>query len=366
MPPVRPQLKPALRKVWRDGTTLQLGLDPSRAVVIGGLDPRSARLVDALDGSCDIPGLKATAARLGVAAREVEDLLVLLARSGVLEDAAADHRVLASLPRDERDRLGPDLAAASILHAGADGGVGVISRRRARVVAVHGAGRVGAPLVALLAAAGVGTVVVEDAGVTTPADLSPAGLAPDDTGARRQDAAARAVRRVAPSVRTRPPPVRGKAGSRNGAADLVVITGEPAAHDGRTVDRLVRAGVPHLVARVRDTTGLVGPLVLPGRSSCLRCHDLHRADRDPAWPAVAAQLSAAGRHRVSACDVVLATAVAAHAGLQVLAFLDSDAGVASTVDGTLEIAQLDGRVRRRSWTTHPACGCTWPRADPDL
>ncbi|HEU4913198.1 MAG TPA: ThiF family adenylyltransferase [Actinomycetes bacterium] len=364
MQPVRPQLKPALRKVWRDGTTLQLGLDPSRAVVIGGLDPRSARLVDALDGTCDIPGLKATAARLGVTPRAVEDLLVLLARSGVLEDAAADHRVLASLPRAERDRLGPDLAAASILHAGADSGVGVVSRRRGRVVAVHGAGRVGAPLVALLAAAGVGTLVVEDAGVTTPADLSPAGLGPDDTGARRQDAAARAVRRIAPSVRTRPPPARGA----RDATDLVVITGEPAANDRRTVDRLVRAGVPHLVARVRDTTGLVGPLVLPGRSSCLRCHDLHRADRDPAWPAVAAQLSAAGRHRVSACDVMLATAVAAHAGLQVLAFLDGDtgSGVPSTVDGTLEIAQLDGRVRRRSWTTHPACGCTWPRAEPEL
>ena len=36
--------------------------------------------------------------------------------------------------------------------------------------------------------------------------------------------------------------------------------------------------------------GLVGPLVVPGVTSCLTCADLHRADRDSAWPAVAMQL----------------------------------------------------------------------------
>ena len=262
MQPVRPQLKPALRRVWRDGTTLQLGVDPARAVVIGGLDARSARLVESLDGSRDLTGLHATAARLGIASDHVDDLLVLLARSGVLEDAAADHRVLGALPREERDRLAPDLAAASIAHPGTDGGVGVLSRRRDRVVTVHGAGRVGAPLVTLLAAAGVGTVVVEDAGETTPADLSPAGLGPDDVGARRQEAAAGALRRFAASVRTRLPAGRA-------VPDLAVLSGHPTAHDARVVDRLVRAGVPHLFARVRDVhrpgraAGAARPVVVP-------------------------------------------------------------------------------------------------------
>lgn len=355
-PPSRPQLKPALRRLWRDGTTLQLGLDPARAVVIGGLDPRSARLVESLDGSRDLTGLHATAARLGMARRQVDDLLVLLARSGVLEDAAADHSVLRSLPREERDRLAPDIAAASVARPGADGGgVGVVSRRQGRVVLVHGAGRVGAPLVGLLAAAGVGTLLVEDAGATAPGDLSPAGLGPRDLGARRQEAAVRAVREIAPSVRT-----AGRA-----APDIAVVTGEPVGHDARVVDRLLRAGVPHLFARVRDVTGLVGPLVLPGRSSCQRCHDLHRADRDPAWPSIAAQLAGTGRHRGGAGDVVLSTAVAAHAGLQVLAFLDGDPAPPA-LDGTLEISQADGLVRRRSWTAHPSCGCAWPRGDPSV
>jgi bacteriocin biosynthesis cyclodehydratase domain-containing protein len=140
-------------------------------------------------------------------------------------------------------------------------------------------------------------------------------------------------------------------------ADLAVLAGGPGS-DHRTLDRLLRAGIPHLVARVRETTGVVGPLVLPGRSSCQRCHDLHRTDRDPAWPRIAAQLSAASRLRTAACDSVLATAVAAHAALQVLAYLDGDPAPPA-VDGTLEISQADGRVRRRSWVAHPACGCSW-------
>ncbi len=350
MAPVRPQLKPALRRVWRDATTLQLGLDPSRAVVIGGLDDGAARLVDCLDGSRDLGGLRRAAAGLGLATSAVDELLDLLTRAGVLEDAAADHRVLRSISRDERDRLGPDIAAASITSARADGGVGVLSRRRQGVVAVHGAGRVGASLVSLLAAAGVGTLVIDDTGTTSPADLSPGGLGADDLGARRQDASWRNARNVAPSVRSRLP-----AGQ---APDLAVVADDQTS-DSRLADSLLRRGVPHLFARVRDATGLVGPLVLPGRSSCQRCHDLHRSDRDPAWPSISAQLAAASRHRSTACHVVLAAAVAASAGLQVLAFLDGDPAPPA-VDGTLEIDQSDGRVRRRSWSVHPSCGCSWP------
>jgi hypothetical protein len=57
---------------------------------------------------------------------------------------------------------------------------------------------------------------------------------------------------------------------------------------------------------------------------------------------------------------VLATAVAAQAAAQVLAYLDGDPAPPA-VDGTIEVAQGDGRTRRRGWTTHPLCGCGWSR-----
>ncbi|HSR24383.1 MAG TPA: thiamine biosynthesis protein ThiF, partial [Candidatus Eisenbacteria bacterium] len=157
---MRPVLKPALRRVWRDATTLQLGLDPERAVVIGGLDAGAARLVESLDGTRDVPGLLDVAEALGVDRRRAGELIKLLERSGVLDDAATDRRTLRQLGGPERERLAPDLAAASVLRRRPDGGVGVLARRRAAVIAVHGAGRIGGSVTALLAAAGVGTVVV--------------------------------------------------------------------------------------------------------------------------------------------------------------------------------------------------------------
>jgi hypothetical protein len=350
MPAARPQLKPALRRVWRDASTLQLGVDPGHAVVISGLDARCARLVDALDGTREHSDVLATAHRLGVEPNRASELLRLLERSGVLDDAAADRRALAALSQGDRDRLAPDLAAASLVHGTEDGGAAVLTRRRTAAVAVHGAGRVGAAITTLLAASGVGTLVVEDPGIAAAADVTPAGPSSQDVGASRADAAMRAARRSAPGVRRALP--RGRSDP-----DLVVLSPERQSL-GDLPDRLVRGGVVHLFAGVRDVIGVVGPLVLPGRSSCARCHDLHRADRDPAWPSVAAQLTDATRQRVAACDVVLATAVAAQAAAQVLAYLDGDPRPPA-VNGTIEIAQVDGRTRRRGWTIHPLCGCGW-------
>src|SRR4051812_2045310 len=170
MPAARPQLKPGLRRVWRDATTLQFGIDPKRAVVITGLDDRYARLVDALDGTRDRDGVLNTARGLGIEAQRARDLLGLLDRAGVLEDASADRRTLAKLSQHDRDRLAPDLAAASLARPTGDGGVAVLTKRRNAVVAVRGAGRVGASVTTLLAAAGVGTLVVDDSGIAAADD----------------------------------------------------------------------------------------------------------------------------------------------------------------------------------------------------
>ena len=52
------------------------------------------------------------------------------------------------------------------------------------------------------------------------------------------------------------------------AVDLVVLSDSLVA-DPRMVRDLHSQGVPHLAVRVRDGTGLVGPLGIPGVTSCL-------------------------------------------------------------------------------------------------
>ncbi|MBM7366227.1 hypothetical protein [Gordonia hydrophobica] len=70
---------------------------------------------------------------------------------------------------------------------------------------------------------------------------------------------------------------------------LVVLSDQPVA-DPALWEPLVAASVPHLTVHVDNDIGTVGPLVLPGLSSCLHCLDLHRADLDPHWPLLAATL----------------------------------------------------------------------------
>jgi len=349
---MRPMLKPALRRLWRDHNTLQLGLDPDRAIILAGVDRASARLVHALDGTRDRQGVLATASELGIDASRATSLLDLLAREGALDDAATDRRPLFTLGREERDRLQPDLASLSLMRRTPDGGIATLAQRRAATVAAHGAGRVGASVVNLLAAAGVGRVLVADPTPARLADVCPAGFGATEVGARRDDAARRRMRRLFPATRA-------SQSTSQRHPDLVILAPDDAL-DLSLRDGLVRAGVPHLYATVRETTGIVGPLVIPGSSSCLRCHDLYRRDRDPAWPTIAAQLATRDT-TATACDTVLATTVAAHAALQALAFLDGDQP--STIDGTLEISLPDGGLRRRSWMPHPCCGCSWSQEE---
>jgi bacteriocin biosynthesis cyclodehydratase domain-containing protein len=143
--------------------------------------------------------------------------------------------------------------------------------------------------------------------------------------------------------------------------DLVVLTDALIA-DPRVLRDLHAAEVPHLPVRVRDGTGLVGPLVIPGVTSCLACADRHRRDRDAAWPAVAAQL----RHTVGAADRATLMGTAALALNQVdrvvraLRSADDPLGNPDppmTLDTTLEFDVGNGSVLARRWSRHPGCPC---------
>ncbi|ABK53540.1 UBA/THIF-type NAD/FAD binding protein [Acidothermus cellulolyticus 11B] len=351
---MRPRLKPAVRVLWRDAATVQFGVDARSAVAVTGVDPCTAALFDALDGSRTDAELRVLGRQLGLDASSVDRLLDWL-RSGRLLDDAARRPAEALLPRGAEDLLTPDLAALSLLSEEPDGGAVLLERRRAARISVVGAGRVGATVATLLAAAGIGRVVPDDPEPATAADCAPGGLAPADAGTPRGDALRRRLLAVNPAVQTAPP--------TDGDYTLQVLA-PPGPFDATVGDAALRGHTPHLLAFVRDLTGVIGPLVSPGRSPCLRCLEAARAARDPRWPLIAAQLASDPPRKRRACDVVLATLVAAIAALQVLAFVDGRRP--ATVGATVEMTLPDWRFRRRRWSMHPDCGCGWPsNAEPD-
>jgi bacteriocin biosynthesis cyclodehydratase domain-containing protein len=122
---------------------------------------------------------------------------------------------------------------------------------------------------------------------------------------------------------------------------------------------VLASGVPHLSLVVREADVLVGPLVVPGRGPCLRCLELHRADTDPAWPALVARLTLdLVRAPRTATEVPVLAGVAAHLGAAVaLAQLD---GAPPTPGSTWSVALPDAVPRGRVWERHPQCGCAGP------
>ncbi|GLZ47616.1 thiamin biosynthesis protein [Actinomycetospora sp. NBRC 106375] len=308
--PDLPRLR--LPPLHRAPGTLQFGADPAHALVVDGLTPPLARMVEALDGSRPVARVVADAAAAGASPGVARGVLDRLRAAGLL--AAGDE---------------PDALAG-------------------RRVVVRGAGRVAVAVACLLATAGVGRVLVEAEGTVRGADLG-TGLVADDVGRPAGLAIPDAVARVAPGSRApRAPSARRWLTAR---ADLVVLA-DADRPDPVAATRLVLAGRAHLPVALAAGVGTVGPLVVPGRTPCLHCQDLVRTAEDPAWPRLAAEL--AGR-RSPAQPVALAAATAALAVAEVLAVLDP-AGVAAAWGATLTLA-ADGTRGRTPARRHPDCGC---------
>jgi bacteriocin biosynthesis cyclodehydratase domain-containing protein len=336
-------LLPAATPLLRDGAgVVQVGgVDSRVGVRIGPGAAGLARLLRTLDGRRSQRTVLADADRGGLDPATVAGVLDGLRAAGVLLDVDAADLLAADAGPAAAARTATELPTA--LSSGTTGSAW--QRRRAAVVAVEGASRVGVPLAAVLAASGIGRISVRDPGVASAGDAIVGGLSAADEGRPRALAAADAIRRASPLTDLRP--LCGE------AADLVVLTRPWAASDPVAAAAL-DAREPHLVATVRGEVGVVGPLVVPGATSCLRCGDLHRRDADPRWPRLAAQLTAAEPPPAGATLTCLVTV--ATAALQVLAYLDGSAAPA-TLDATVELRPPDLRPRIRRWPPHPACGC---------
>ncbi|TLS39720.1 TOMM precursor leader peptide-binding protein [Streptomyces montanus] len=358
---MHPMVKPALRRAWRDLNTVQFGMAPAHAMVLGPMDTATGSFLTLLDGTRGIPLLRDEGRRMGLPDRRVDGLVERLAGAGLLDDATGGGPDADALRAKKAvlDRLRPDLASLSLVAPEPGDGMRRLAARRSLRVQVRGAGRVGVVLAAALAAAGVGHVDVRDGGCVEPWDVAPGGLSADSIGERREEAARRAVRRAAPD---RPPRRGGQSPSEEAdpGFSLVIIAPRDglAAHapEPTAAEPLIASGTPHLYAGVVEGTGIVGPLVLPGDTACAGCLDRGRGDRDPTWPRLLAQWRS-GRQpdQVPACDLTLSATVAGLAAGHALAFLDGE--LPSSAGARWEASVPGFSWHARPVWPHPACPC---------
>ncbi|CAN5135350.1 MAG: hypothetical protein ACSLEW_11515 [Nocardioides sp.] len=135
----------------------------------------------------------------------------------------------------------------------------------------------------------------------------------------------------------------------------VAIVAARGAVSPRALDSLMREGLTHLLVTEMPTGWLVGPLVVPGRSACVRCVDLHLSGGDPRFQHLVGG-TATVRRRPDEHDAASLRLALAWAARDVAAQLASAS--ASTVSATITLGPAAAPVHN-TWPPHPHCGCTW-------
>src|SRR2546429_9297727 len=92
---MRPALKPGLLAVWRNRDTVQIGVDPRRAIALTGMR-RAAALLGLLDGSRDLAQVLGTAGEFGISVEVADRVITLLAAGGAPPDLPG--RALPAMP----------------------------------------------------------------------------------------------------------------------------------------------------------------------------------------------------------------------------------------------------------------------------
>jgi len=323
------QLKQGLRVVRRATDEVQIGTDARWAVRVGGLTGDQVdHLLRIGDRPLDAWLPPAVLARLG-------HLGLLRPRR---ERAP---RVPAALEPEAR---GYGLACDDV---GGRDGADIVRRRARATVAVTGLDRLGLTVATTLAAAGLGGLLLDDPRLVRQGDVG-AGYRTADVGRARARVAADLLRAQSPDVRLRRP--------RRHGPDVTVTVATDVTDPG-TALALLSGDAAHLPVVVREADALVGPFVdaAAAGAPCVRCVDLHRADADPAWPVVLAQLGTRDRRGEPGPPAALATVAAGIVAAEVLAHVDGR--VPRTRGAQYEIPLPGLEPRRRRWAAHPSCGC---------
>lgn len=111
---------------------------------------------------------------------------------------------------------------------------------------------------------------------------------------------------------------------------------------------------PHLLVVVRECHIEVGPLVVPGRSACVRCRNLNLLRREPLWGKLDQQLINA---KPLSVDYILGSQVAAFIAKEVFDYLGGLSHHCK--NGSWIFKPTSPIPYYQQWFPEPDCGCIW-------
>ena len=246
-------------------------------------------------------------------------------------------------------KISPELSFTTWLPQVRDGGVEAMGARRNIRVEIYGDSRIAILLYGILLASGVSLarIIVKDPRNIKETDLAANFLLTTDIGFSIQDRLQECIIELSlfPNSAANKSEVEEKT--------IAISVGPPQA---LLVQEWMSKGVPHLAIDNPDGASIsLGPLVVPGRSPCLRCIAMSKEENNESWKEISWQ-----RLNTVSSEVPVSVAhhVAGLAALEILRFMD---------DGESELIGISDRIdyhnprggERRLFTRHPACGCNW-------
>lgn len=340
---LNPKLGPGVRLYERSKTQIQIGINPSSALIVDekvGLT--IARLLTGANSTSEICNQLVEA---GHDLPSSENFLTQLMELGLVESgpvaATQDHQN----PVTEIQRL--NLARET------SGDLNQINQRIGCEISIRGAGRLGMTVCLMLASAGFPNITVHDSTLISESDLTPWGASRIDIGIRRDIVAKNLIERM----------IRGASGHKNSLRfrshrKLEVLLPDQRADFpwicATSADQFVATDTAHLFAATSTSASLISSVIKPGQSPCLRCLHLHRCDQDPQWPIIDLQVSQNPVLDSAGISLILKTA------------MEATQMISDWVDG----AESAGSYLRKLGTVldavetyptffHPSCGCRW-------
>ncbi len=297
----RPRWREDAPALWRDNTSVQIGED----VTLTRIGRAHIEWMSRLDG---LRSAQQIEDELVLPVSEARRLLRAMLAAGAIEDAARIPDAVRWAAQEERDVAGRRFGAALRTTRDLDRAYAAMAARDAARVMVFGSG-----------------------------------LLADQLGEAMGDAGLRTV-------------------AQPRQATIVVLADghhpEVPAHFDHDVQDL-----PHLHLGIFGERAVVGPLVSPGRTSCLRCAHLHRRDADPAWPLLAVQWAqVVASLACPPIDPLLVRAASSHAALLVRMWADAPDEPDRWGNKALELRLPDGGATWLDRPPHALCGCRWPTA----
>jgi hypothetical protein len=340
---LNPKLKPGVRLYERNQSQIQIGIDPSSALVVDkkvGLT--IGRLLTGANSTSEICRQLVEA---GHDLPSSENFLRQLVELGLVEPgpiaATHDHQN----PVTEIQRLN--------LTRETSGDLEQISQRIGCEISIRGAGRLGMTVSLILASAGFPNVTVHDSTLVNESDLTPWGASRIDIGIRRDVVAKNLVERM----------IRGASSHKNSLRfrphqRIEVLLPDQRADfpwiSATSADQFVATDTAHLFAATSTNTSLISSVIRPGKSPCLRCLHLHRCDQDPQWPLIDLQVSQNPVLDSAGISLVMKTAM--EVTRLISGWVD---GVELADSYLLKLGKRLDAVETYPTFFHPSCGCRW-------